>query len=87
MAEPILDSRKAWAALSPDVQATIGATAIEIVLCWEGQDAEPAYPATERCRAFEAAEVELNDMLHQAVTQAVPEIDAEIVPLPSLVKA
>jgi hypothetical protein len=79
-----LDGRAAWAALSPDVQAAIGAVAIEIVVCWVGQDAEPAYPATERGRAFEAAEIDLNDWLQDFVTQAVPAIDAELVPLPLL---
>jgi hypothetical protein len=82
MTAPFLSGSAEWAKLSPAQQAAIGATAIEIVLCWIGADAEPVHPATERTRLFEQAEVALNDRLHQAVLAAVPAVDADLVPLP-----
>lgn len=79
---PTLDGREAWATLPPERQAAIGAAALELVLCWVGLDAEPAHPATERTRLFEAAESHLSEFLLDAVVAAIPTLDADLVPLP-----
>jgi hypothetical protein len=83
MADVTLDGCAEWDKLTPWQQKAIGATAIEIVLCWCGVDAEPVHPATERTRIFEAAETALNDRLQTAVIAAVPQVDADVVPLPA----
>ena len=81
-----IDGAAEWAKLSPDVQSTIGAAAIELMAAWVGLDAvvgtddEPATPAT---RAFEAADAHCSDQLLEAVSEAVPAIDPDRPLLPA----
>lgn len=77
------DGAAAWATLSPDVQAAIGAIALELVVCWEGQD--DFQDEGDRTRPFDAADPLLNDSLRNIVHGAIPDVlSAEPVPVPSI---
>jgi hypothetical protein len=74
------DGAAAWAGLTPEQQAAIGAVALEIIVNWNGCD---AYEDRARTRPFEAADPLLLDRLHGLVDDAIPAtIVAE--PVPSL---
>ncbi len=88
---PRFDGAEAWATLTPDQQAEIGAIALEFVLNWHGEEiffsgilAEP------ESRPFIAAQPLLTDMLvdsaQAALKDLVPAIDDDdlSMPIPSL---
>lgn len=83
-----IDGAAEWAKLPPDVQATIGASAIELIAAWVGVDAaaddadDVHGSVTPAIRAFEAADAHCSDQLLEAVSEAVPVIDPDRPPLP-----
>lgn len=81
-----IDGAAEWAKLPPDVQARIGASAIELIAAWVGVDAAldtDDEPATAATRAFEAADAHCSDQLLEAVSEAVPAIDPDRPLLPA----
>ncbi|MGE0148008.1 MAG: hypothetical protein AB7R87_11575 [Parvibaculaceae bacterium] len=80
-----IDGTAEWANLSPGVQSTIGAAAIDLVAAWVGLDAacddEPG--TTPASRAFEAADILCSDRLLEAVTESVSSLDPDQPPLPA----
>lgn len=88
--QPRFDGAEAWAKLTPEQQAAIGAIALEFVVNWNGLDANATMTMTPRLRPFERAESILCDMLHQTVSDAALDAypwlhdDKLPVPIPSL---
>lgn len=75
------DGAAAWAELTDEQRAEIGATALEVVINWNGMD---AYENADHARPFSAADSLLLDNLHHAVNTALPDvIEAEPLPVPS----
>ena len=81
-----IDGATEWAKLPPDVQARIGAGAIELIATWVGLDAtadDVHGSVTPATRAFEAAEALCSDRLLEAVTENVPAINPDRPLLPA----
>jgi hypothetical protein len=84
------DGAAAWAALTPEQQAEIGAVALEYAIAVTGRDAYRDFDATYLlAKPFEAAEVLLFGQLYEAIEDAlaatVPALtdNAAFVPIPS----
>ena len=76
------DGAAAWADLTPETQAAIGAVALELVVNCNGEDAYETYAET---RPFQAANGVLMDELFHVVGEAIPAvIAAEPMPVPSM---
>lgn len=73
---PRIDGGAAWAGLTPEQQAEIGAIAIELAAAWAAQDALDDIVGgsvwTEARRAADAADILLIAALGQAVQDAIP---------------
>ena len=81
-----IDGAAEWAKLPPDVQARIGAGAIELIATWVGLDAtadDVHGSVTPATRAFEAADVHCSDQLLEAVSEVVPAIGPDRPLLPA----
>ena len=81
-----IDGAAEWAKLPPDVQARIGAGAIELIATCVGVDAtadDVHGSVTPATRAFEAADAHCSDQLFEAVSEAVPAIDPDRPLLPA----
>lgn len=71
---PRLDCAAAWASLTPDVQARIGAMAIELIACWRGLNIYENMPLV---RALERHDCDLAGRMEDAVTAAVPALGGD----------
>lgn len=78
---PRLDCAAAWANLTPDVQARIGAMAIELIACWRGLDTYENLPLV---RALERHDCDLAGRMEDAVTAAVTALAGDAPALPSV---
>lgn len=74
------DGSKAWAELTPNEQAAVGAAALELLVAWTG------YSFAEdqvRVRAYEASESVITGKLYAAAGRVLPDDDVEP-PVPAL---
>lgn len=84
---PRFDGAEAWAKLTPEQQAEIGAIALEYVVAANGRDAYADIDALAlQSRAHEAAEMviagQLNETVQEALAALVPALDDETLPVP-----
>lgn len=82
----------AWSTLPAEVQAAVGAAALELVVAWTGQDAYGNVPEEDEgkgadpARPFFAAEPAITDALFNLLSDHLHEVleSAEPMPVPSL---